>query len=264
MFQGYYTERKIQDIERYYISLLDECLWRSWRRWPRKWMDEMKNVKFVYCSEFPSWCKTALDLHYFPSSFAFSWKRRSSLKGTKPYKSNLTSKSPLCYRWPPRILVCDPHLKSDSNKANCSWVWEALGQGARWKLRPRPRNRFRKETAAALTDKQLMHNISKSWKKVDKPKFIQSISLFSLLKDSLVYTHWCVKDLIIANRGAQVPTDVEGEAFVTPPWVTLDWKMEERRTYQHLESTSWFRQANTCQWSSKYSRFYSRSVSNFP
>lgn len=78
-----------------------------------------------------------------------------------------------------------------------------------------------------------------------------------------MYTHWCVKDLIIANRGAQVPADVEGEAFVTPPWVTLDWKIEER-TYQHLVSTSWFRQAHASQWSSKYSRFYSRSVSNFP
>lgn len=196
-----------------------------------------------------------------------SWKRRSSLKGTKPFKSNLTSKSPLCYRWPPRILVCDPHLKSDSNKANCSWVWEALGQGARWKF-----GSWGQGQEIASGRKQQLLWLTNSWctiylnpeKKVDKPKFIQSISLFSLLKDSLVYTHWCVKDLIIANRGAQVPADVEGEAFVTPPWVTLDWKIEERRTYQHLESTSWFRQANTCQWSSKYSRFYSRSVSNFP
>lgn len=86
MFQGYYTERKIQDIERYYISLLDECLWRSWRRWPRKWMDEMKNVKFVYCSEFPSWCKTALDLHYFPSSFAFVLEETFKLERNQTFQ----------------------------------------------------------------------------------------------------------------------------------------------------------------------------------
>lgn len=86
MFHRYYTERKIQDIERYYISLLDECLWRSWRRWPRKWMDEMKNVKFVYCSEFPSWCKTALDLHYFPSSFAFVLEETFKLERNQTFQ----------------------------------------------------------------------------------------------------------------------------------------------------------------------------------
>lgn len=29
------------------------------------------------------------------------------------------------------------------------------------------------------------------------------------------WTHWCVEDLVIANRRAQVPADVEGQASVT-------------------------------------------------
>lgn len=28
-------------------------------------------------------------------------------------------------------------------------------------------------------------------------------------------THWCVKDLIVAHRGAQVPADVEGQVPIT-------------------------------------------------
>lgn len=37
-----------------------------------------------------------------------------------------------------------------------------------------------------------------------------------------VNTHRCVKDLIVANRRAQVPADVEGQVFITWPCVTLD------------------------------------------
>lgn len=43
-----------------------------------------------------------------------------------------------------------------------------------------------------------------------------------IVEDVKVYTHWCVKDFIIANRGAQVPADVEGQVFVARPCVTLD------------------------------------------
>jgi len=37
-----------------------------------------------------------------------------------------------------------------------------------------------------------------------------------------VNTHGCVEDLIVANRGAQVPADVKGQAFITCCRVTLD------------------------------------------
>lgn len=31
----------------------------------------------------------------------------------------------------------------------------------------------------------------------------------------IINTHWCVKDLIITNRRAQVPADVEGQVLIT-------------------------------------------------
>lgn len=88
MFQGYYTERKIQDIQRYYISLLDECLCIPLEGAGGGGPEnvKMKNVKFVYCSEFPSWCKTALDLHYFPSSFAFVLEETFKLERNQTFQ----------------------------------------------------------------------------------------------------------------------------------------------------------------------------------
>lgn len=39
---------------------------------------------------------------------------------------------------------------------------------------------------------------------------------------SWVDTHWCVKDLIVANRGAQIPADVETQVSVTWPFASLN------------------------------------------
>lgn len=52
-----------------------------------------------------------------------------------------------------------------------------------------------------------------------------------------VDTHWCVKDLIVANRGAQIPADVEGQVSVTWPFVSLNCRatrqaLTERHKYK--------------------------------
>lgn len=39
-----------------------------------------------------------------------------------------------------------------------------------------------------------------------------------------VNTYWCVKDLIVANRGAQIPADVKSQVSVTRLFVSLNWR----------------------------------------
>lgn len=41
------------------------------------------------------------------------------------------------------------------------------------------------------------------------------IGLLALSHGERVDTHWCVKDLVVANRGAQIPADVERQVSVT-------------------------------------------------
>lgn len=53
------------------------------------------------------------------------------------------------------------------------------------------------------------------------------MALVALKHQERVDTHGSVKDLIVANRGAQIPADVEGQVSVTGAFVSLNWSNKD-------------------------------------